>query len=139
MTDRSLFMTRRTVLGAIAAAAIAGSAKASDLRTIREGRTMRPRTRAEFDERHTSQAEHEYIGLWVTADGQIRHDLLPGGRYVEARGQRESAYRGRYVVTGRFIDYVDDTGFLADGEFIDGVLHHAGMILRRNGRTPTAG
>ncbi|TIT21295.1 MAG: hypothetical protein E5W78_23800, partial [Mesorhizobium sp.] len=29
------------------------------------------------------------------------------------------------------IDYWDDTGFTADGEFIDGVLHHAGMMLYR--------
>ncbi|TIT72017.1 MAG: hypothetical protein E5W56_21100, partial [Mesorhizobium sp.] len=27
--------------------------------------------------------------------------------------------------------YWDDTGFTADGEFIDGILHHAGMILYR--------
>ena len=27
--------------------------------------------------------------------------------------------------------HVDDTGFTADGEFIDGVLHPAGMILYR--------
>jgi hypothetical protein len=34
-------------------------------------------------------------------------------------------------VTGPHIDYVDETGFTADGDFIDGVLHHAGMVLRR--------
>ena len=39
----------------------------------------------------------------------------------EARGRRESAYRGRYTVTGTHIDYVDDTGFTADGTFVDGV------------------
>lgn len=75
---------------------------------------------------------HNYTGLWVTQDGRIRHELLPNGRYVEARGTREKAYQGRYVVTGSHIDYWDDTGFTADGEFIDDVLHHAGMILRRN-------
>lgn len=73
----------------------------------------------------------DFTGLWVTADGQIRHELLPDGRYVEARGTRERAYKGRYKVTGTHIDYWDDTGFTADGEFIDGVLHHAGMVLRR--------
>ncbi|MBP2299358.1 Atu4866 domain-containing protein [Azospirillum picis] len=72
-----------------------------------------------------------FVGVWVTADGHIRHELLPDGRYDEARGSRRSAYRGRYVVTGTHIDYWDDTGFTADGEFIDGVLHHAGMIFRR--------
>lgn len=74
---------------------------------------------------------HPYVGMWVTADGHIRHELLPNGRYDEARGSRESAYRGRYEVRGNHIDYWDDTGFTADGDFIDGVLHHAGMILYR--------
>ncbi|MBZ9737590.1 MULTISPECIES: Atu4866 domain-containing protein [unclassified Mesorhizobium] len=74
---------------------------------------------------------HEYTGLWVTGDGHIRHQLLPNGRYVEARGTREKAYQGRYLVTGNHIDYWDDTGFTADGEFIEDVLHHAGMVLRR--------
>lgn len=74
---------------------------------------------------------HTYSGMWHTADARVRHRLLPDGRYVEARGNRESAYTGRYTVTGDHIDYVDDTGFTANGDFIDGVLHHGGMILRR--------
>ena len=72
-----------------------------------------------------------FVGMWVTADGHIRHELLPNGRYDETRGSKRSAYQGRYVITGTHIDYVDDTGFTADGDFVDGVLHHAGMILRR--------
>ncbi|WP_345776634.1 Atu4866 domain-containing protein [Pseudoxanthomonas sp. PXM02] len=76
-------------------------------------------------------APHPYVGMWVTDDGRVRHELLPNGRYDEARGRRESAYQGRYTVTGNHIDYVDDTGFIADGEFIDGVLYHGGMVLRR--------
>lgn len=74
---------------------------------------------------------HPYVGLWVTQDGHIRHELLPNGRYVEARGTRERAYEGRYEVTGTHIEYWDDTGFTADGDFIDDVLYHAGMILHR--------
>jgi hypothetical protein len=74
---------------------------------------------------------HAYAGMWVTADGHIRHNLLPNGRYDEARGNRESAYQGRYEVRGNNIFYWDDTGFTADGEFIDGVLHHGGMIFYR--------
>ncbi|MDE1157760.1 MAG: Atu4866 domain-containing protein [Neorhizobium sp.] len=77
---------------------------------------------------HESQT---YVGMWVTGDGHIRHELLPNGRYDEARGKRQSAYQGRYVITGNHIDYRDDTGFTADGDFIDGVLHHAGMVLYR--------
>ena len=74
---------------------------------------------------------HPYVGMWVTADGYVRHELLPNGRYDEARGNRQSAYQGRYTVAGNHIDYVDDTGFTADGDFIDDVLHHGGMVLRR--------
>lgn len=76
-------------------------------------------------------ASHYYVGMWMTADGRIRHELLPNGRYVEARDGRERGYQGRYEVTGDHIEYRDDTGFTADGDFIDGVLHHAGMILFR--------
>jgi hypothetical protein len=72
-----------------------------------------------------------YVGLWVTADGRIRQRLLPGGRYTEARGTREAAYTGSYVVTGSSIWYEDDSGFSADGEFRDDVLFHAGMVMHR--------
>lgn len=74
---------------------------------------------------------HPYVGMWMTADGRVRHHLLPNGRYDEARGSRESAYQGRYEIRENHIDYWDDTGFTADGDFIDGVLHHGGMIFYR--------
>jgi len=75
---------------------------------------------------------HPYVGMWVTDDGHIRHELLPNGRYDEARGGRKSAYQGRYEIKGNHIDYWDDTGFTADGTFVDAnTLHHAGMIFRR--------
>lgn len=73
-----------------------------------------------------------YAGMWVTADGYIRHELLPNGRYDEARGKKISAYQGRYEVQGDYIRYWDDTGFTADGIFRDGALYHAGMVLYRN-------
>jgi hypothetical protein len=90
---------------------------------------LTPPVQAEETELKTNH--HPYVGLWVTQDGHIRHELLPNSRYVEARGTRERAYEGRYEVTGTHIEYWDDTGFTADGEFIDDVLHHAGMILYR--------
>jgi hypothetical protein len=75
---------------------------------------------------------HPYIGMWVTDDGRVRHELLSNNRYDEARGNRESAYQGRYEITGNHIEYWDDTGFTADGDFVDdNTLHHGGMILRR--------
>ena len=79
---------------------------------------------------------HPYLGMWITGDGHIRQELLPNGRYDEARGTRTSAYRGRYEVTGDHIEYWDDTGFTADGDFIDGVLRHGGMIFYRDGKKP---
>lgn len=86
---------------------------------------------ANSQENKMSNATHPYVGMWVTEDGYIRHELLPNNRYDEARGKRKSAYRGRYEVTGNHIEYWDDTGFTADGDFIDDVLYHAGMVLRR--------
>jgi hypothetical protein len=78
------------------------------------------------------RANHPYAGLWMTEDGYVRHELLPNRRYVEARGTRERAYEGRYEITGTHIDYWDDTGFTADGDFVDeNTLHHGGMVLRR--------
>ena len=86
----------------------------------------------------TPTPQTSYVGLWVTQDGRVRHELLPNGRYDEARGTRESAYQGRYTLTGDHIDYVDDTGFTADGDFRDGVLYHGGMVLYRTPRQPAA-
>jgi hypothetical protein len=83
-----------------------------------------------------ADTEHPYVGMWITGDGNIRHNLLPSGRYDEARGTRESAYQGRYELRGNYIYYWDDTGFTADGEFVDDVLYHAGMILYRDGVAP---
>lgn len=79
--------------------------------------------------------DHPYVGMWETADGRIRQELLPNGRYDEARGERQSAYTGRYDVRGNHIDYWDDTGFIADGTFVtDDELHHGGMIFHRKVR-----
>ncbi|WP_327072333.1 Atu4866 domain-containing protein [Kitasatospora purpeofusca] len=76
---------------------------------------------------------HPFVGLWVTADGFIRQELRPDGRYEEARGSRRSAYTGRYTVTGSHIDYLDDTGFTATGDVRDGVLYHEHLVLHRHG------
>lgn len=81
----------------------------------------------------TMEESKAYIGMWVTEDGYIRHELLPDNRYDEARGDRKSAYRGSYKVTGNHIDYKDDTGFTADGEFRNGILYHGGMVLYKEG------
>ncbi|TWR24744.1 hypothetical protein FPZ43_17760 [Mucilaginibacter pallidiroseus] len=77
----------------------------------------------------TKENTKDCLGMWVTADGHVRQELLPNGRYDEARGNRKSAYQGKYWIEGDHIDYKDDTGFTADGEFRDGVLYHGGMIF----------
>ncbi|PTB97289.1 hypothetical protein C9994_03665 [Marivirga lumbricoides] len=77
----------------------------------------------------TIEETKEYIGMWVTEDGYIRHELFPDNRYDEARGTHQSAYKGSYKVSGNHVDYKDDTGFTADGEFKEGILYHAGIIL----------
>ena len=82
-------------------------------------------------EGRAAMTSQKYVGMWVTADGSVRHELLPNGRYDEVRGSRKSAYQGRYAITGDHIACVDDTGFTADGDFIDDVFHHGGMVLRR--------
>lgn len=48
----------------------------------------------------TPRAPHPHLGLWATADGFIRQELLPDGRYDEARDNRGSTYTGGYTVTG---------------------------------------
>ncbi|MGC4009579.1 MAG: Atu4866 domain-containing protein [Pseudomonas sp.] len=73
----------------------------------------------------------KFAGVWISGDGFIRHELLPTGRYVEARGTQEKAYEGEFRISGTHIDYKDDTGFSADGDFKDGILYHAGMVLYR--------
>jgi len=76
--------------------------------------------------------QHSYVGMWVTDDGVIRQELRPDGRYDEARGARRSAYQGRYEVRGNHIDYWDDSGFTADGTFVnENELHHGGMVFHR--------
>lgn len=84
----------------------------------------------------SSPAAHPYVGMWVTADGHIRQELLPNGRYDEARGTRRSAYTGKYTVTGDHLEYVDDTGFTATGDVRNGVLYHEHLVLYREDEAP---
>ena len=117
---------RRTILLGLVLIGVAPRRGQSQERTRTMTTTDQPPSHA-----GTGAAPYPCVGMWVTADGHIRHELLPNGRYDEARGNRKSAYQGRYIITGNHIDYVDDTGFTADGDFVDDVLHHAGMVLRR--------
>lgn len=79
-----------------------------------------------------TEMNNSYIGLWVTGDGHVRQHLLANGRYVEARGNRERAYEGRYQLKGDHIEYIDDSGVVAAGDFQNGILYHGGMVLYRD-------
>ena len=78
------------------------------------------------------EQQNNYVGMWVTGDGYIRQELLANGRYDEARGSKKSAYTGRYKIEGNHIEYWDDTGFTASGDFKgEDTLYHAGYIFYR--------
>lgn len=71
------------------------------------------------------------FGMWVDENDFLKQELLPNGRYDEARAERKSAFQGQYWINGDRIDYLDDLGFWAFGEFKNGVLNHAGYILTK--------
>ncbi|SFB64136.1 protein Atu4866 [Rhizobium sp. NFR07] len=120
MSNPLLIIVTIIIATAASLGAVAHIAKAED--------TMSNRTQTQA----AQPQNHPYLGMWVTGDGRIRQELLPTGRYDEARGTRRSAYQGRYLVTGSHIDYWDDTGFTADGTFVDNdTLHHGGMVFYR--------
>ncbi|CAN3128168.1 Atu4866 domain-containing protein [Mycobacterium sp. smrl_JER01] len=114
------------IIGALTAALILGCS--ATVEPDRSGRADIGNSSAEDD----AGPAHPYVGMWVTADGHIRQELRSDGRYDEARGDRASAYTGRYEVRGDHIDYWDDSGFTADGTFVsDDELHHGGMVFYR--------
>jgi len=80
-------------------------------------------------------SEADLAGMWVTENGHIRLELLPGGRYDEARGARRSAYTGRWEIRGPGrLFFADDSGFTATGTVADGTLEVGGDRFRREGR-----
>lgn len=72
------------------------------------------------------------LGTWIDENDFVHQHLTADGRYDETRGGRTYAFQGSYWVSGSRIDYLDDLGFWAFGEFIDGVLHHAGYTFHRS-------
>ena len=46
--------------------------------------------------------------MWITADGRIRQELMPNGRYDEARDGGARTDQGSYRATGSHIAYSDD-------------------------------
>lgn len=60
--------------------------------------------------------QDKYAGIWITADGYIRQELLPDGRYEEVRGKLKTT-AGRYEISGYRISYRDGSGNTATGDF----------------------
>lgn len=85
--------------------------------------------------RHFNKYNHERKTIlhWRVSNQRriIWQEILPNGRYDEARGNRKSAYTGNYLIKGDYLEYVDDTGCTADGDFCDGVLHPGGYVFYR--------
>ncbi len=73
---------------------------------------------------------HPRVGVWIDETDFLHQELQADGRYDETRGGRPHAYQGRFWIDGDRIDYLDDLGFWAYGEWKDNVLYHAHYILR---------
>lgn len=73
----------------------------------------------------------DWVGTWEDPGRGLQQHLGADGRYAETRGGRANAYTGQYWVRDGRITYLDDSGFWAFGELLDGTLHHAGFVMRR--------
>ena len=69
-----------------------------------------------------------YLGVWKSAGGFIRQELLADGTYVKQKGSRPTV-AGRYAIDGARIAYESEDGRAHAGEFTEGRLHQAGMIF----------
>ena len=69
-------------------------------------------------------------GTWIDQNDWLHQQLRADGRYDETRGGRRHAYEGRYWLDRDRIDYLDDSGFYAFGEFIGDRLHHVDFVMR---------
>lgn len=76
-------------------------------------------------------SDSPYLGMWIDETDFLHQELTADGRYDETRGGRPNAFQGRFWIEGDRIDYLDDLGFWAFGDFCEGVLNHAGYVLRR--------
>ncbi|MFI8202586.1 Atu4866 domain-containing protein [Streptomyces sp. NPDC085937] len=70
------------------------------------------------------------VGVWIDVEDFLHQELGADGRYDETRGGRPHAYQGRFWIDGDRIDYLDDLGFWAYGEFKGDELHHAGYVMK---------
>lgn len=108
------------------------------LAVLREGRPvhwagehLRDRDAAALPQPDRIAVDPSRVGVWIDTDDFLHQELTADGRYDETRGGRPHAFQGRYWVDGDRIDYLDDLGFWAFGQFTDDVLQHAGYTMHR--------
>lgn len=83
------------------------------------------------DAGETAPSSSPYLGMWIDQSDFLHQELTADGRYDETRGGRPHAFQGAFWIDGDRIDYLDDLGFWAFGEFVDGVLYHGPYTLTR--------
>ncbi|WP_399185282.1 Atu4866 domain-containing protein [Streptomyces sp. TLI_185] len=71
-----------------------------------------------------------WVGVWIDRNDFLHQQLTADGRYDETRGGRPHAYQGRFWIDGDRIDYLDDLGFWAYGEFQGDEQHHEGYVMK---------
>jgi hypothetical protein len=81
----------------------------------------------------TEMADLPYFGCGSQWMATSARSFSLTAAMMRRRGTRMNAHQGCYEIRGNKIDYWDDTRFTSDGEFIDGVLHHGGMLFYRGG------
>jgi hypothetical protein len=72
------------------------------------------------------------LGTWIDENDFVHQHLTADGRYDETRGGRPHAFQGAFWISGDRIDYRDDLGFWAFGEFVGDTLQHAGYSFHRS-------
>lgn len=95
-----------------------------------EARNGRP-TRAAGMDVADPDVREKWVGTWEDRTQALEQHLLADGRYSETRNGRAGAFTGRYWVRENRITYLDDSGFWAFGEQLEGTLHHAGFMMTR--------
>lgn len=93
--------------------------------------TMTAPTRPDHVPGVAAPSNSPYVGMRIDESDFLHQELAANGRYDETRGGRPHAFQGAFWIDGDRIDYLDDLGFWAFGQFKEGTLHHGPYILNR--------
>ncbi|WP_120009887.1 Atu4866 domain-containing protein [Teichococcus vastitatis] len=76
--------------------------------------------------------------FWRPGDAAARESRADHQLHVEARGRPARVCLRQDEVAGTHIEYGDETGFTAGGNFVDvNAPHHGGLVLRRRAASCT--